>query len=266
MLGILATSTSSWLVSPTAPAPMLATRASSRQCLRMDASADALVSKLNDVFWQTKKAQMEAEMDQKLRDLEEFRAREQALYDTLSTNALSAAPAVPAIAGSSDVAAAELTTQMSALMAELSAEKARSAALEAELEDARLKAEIELQKVAAFWCASPAPRHLRAATHHRASCVSMRMRRRVPPLAHLTLPRVSLRRPGSTSWPRRRARSPRPRLPPLLRRPPPPWSHPRRSHCCRCMPLPLELAACPFCKARLTPRVLLRLAGVALAA
>lgn len=182
MLAFFASS-SSWLVSPTAPAsaPMLATGASSRQCLRMGASADTLVSKLNDVFWETKKAQMEAEMDQKLRDLEEFRAREQALYDTLSTNALSAAPAVPAIAGSSG-AAAELTTQMSALMAELSAEKARSAALEAELEDARSKAEIELQKVAAFWCALylrcpvlPAP--------PRATCAALRhLRRPTPPV------------------------------------------------------------------------------------
>lgn len=117
-----------------------------RPCVMEDSD---LMLKLNDVFWKTKKAQMEAEMEQRLRDLEEYRAREAALYDTLSVAALPAAGG--ALAPTADGAAAELTAQMSALMAELKAEKDRSAALEAELEAVRTQAEIDVQKVGAFW-------------------------------------------------------------------------------------------------------------------
>ena len=48
-------------------------------------------------------------------------------------------------------AGAGMMEEMSALMAELSAEKARSAALEAELLSVQVQKEVELQKTAAFW-------------------------------------------------------------------------------------------------------------------
>ena len=110
----------------------------------------ALVLKeLNAVFWKNKKAVVEAELDQKMREIEEYQMREQALFETLSTTAISAgAPPAGTLgaAGGSD-----MMEQMSALMEELSAEKARSAALEAELLSVKAQKEVDLQKTAAFW-------------------------------------------------------------------------------------------------------------------
>eukprot|EP00964_Phaeocystis_antarctica_P121568 scaffold85229_cov63-Phaeocystis_antarctica.AAC.2 len=110
----------------------------------------ALVLKqLNAVFWKNKKAVVEAELDQKMRELEEYQMREQALFETLSTTAISAA--APPAGALGAAAGAGMMEEMSALMAELSAEKARSAALEAELLVVQVQKEVELQKTAAFW-------------------------------------------------------------------------------------------------------------------
>lgn len=110
----------------------------------------ALVLKqLNEVFWKNKKAVVEAELDQKMRELEEYQMREQALFETLSTTAISAGAAPAGALGAA--AGAGMMEEMSALMAELSAEKARSAVLEAQLLSVQVQKEVELQKTAAFW-------------------------------------------------------------------------------------------------------------------
>ncbi len=110
----------------------------------------ALVLKeLNAVFWKNKKAVVEAELDQKMREIEEYQMREQALFETLSTTAISAGAPPAGTLGAA--AGGDMMEQMSALMAELSAEKARSAALEAELLSVKAQKEVDLQKTAAFW-------------------------------------------------------------------------------------------------------------------
>ena len=110
----------------------------------------ALVLKeLNAVFWKNKKAVVEAELDQKMREIEEYQMREQALFETLSTTAISAGAPPAGTLGAAG--GADMMEQMSALMAELSAEKARSAALEAELLSVKAQKEVDLQKTAAFW-------------------------------------------------------------------------------------------------------------------
>lgn len=110
----------------------------------------ALVLKeLNAVFWKNKKAVVEAELDQKMREIEEYQMREQALFETLSTTAISAGAPPAGTLGAAG--GAGMMEQMSALMEELSAEKARSAALEAELLSVKTQKEVDLQKTAAFW-------------------------------------------------------------------------------------------------------------------
>ena len=110
----------------------------------------ALVLKeLNAVFWKNKKAVVEAELDQKMREIEEYQMREQALFETLSTTASSAGAPPAGTRGAAG--GGDMMEQMSALMAELSAEKARSAALEAELLSVKAQKEVDLQKTAAFW-------------------------------------------------------------------------------------------------------------------
>lgn len=110
----------------------------------------ALVLKeLNAVFWKNKKAVVEAELDQKMREIEEYQMREQALFETLSTTAISAGAPPAGTLGAAG--GGDMMEQMSALMAELSAEKARSAALEAELLSVKAQKEVDLQKTAAFW-------------------------------------------------------------------------------------------------------------------
>lgn len=110
----------------------------------------ALVLKeLNAVFWKNKKAVVEAELDQKMREIEEYQMREQALFETLSTTAISAGAPPAGTLGAAG--GGDMMEQMSALMAELSAEKARSAALEAELLSVKTQKEVDLQKTAAFW-------------------------------------------------------------------------------------------------------------------
>ena len=89
--------------------------------------------------------------------------REQALFETLSTTAISAGAPPAGTLGAAG--GADMMEQMSALMEELSAEKARSAALmeelsaekarsaalEAELLSVKAQKEVDLQKTAAFW-------------------------------------------------------------------------------------------------------------------
>lgn len=94
----------------------------------------SLLKSMSDSFYATKRARLEAEHAARLAELEEFEAREKALVSLEPTDA---AP----IAGDQN------------LQALLEAEKAKSAALEAELAQARLDSEIALQKVAAFWYA-----------------------------------------------------------------------------------------------------------------
>lgn len=95
----------------------------------------AMLQKLSSTFWESKRAMLQADLDTKLAELAEFQAREEALYDTVSTSAIA-----PSASGD----AAMLT-------AELELEKQRTAALEAELAAVRLNNERALQQVAAFW-------------------------------------------------------------------------------------------------------------------
>ena len=125
--------------------------ARSAACVMEEAPSALVLKQLNTAFWKSKKAMLEAELDQKLRDLEEYETREQALFDTLSGPALAAAPAPAGALGAAGAASADLMQQMSTLMAELTAEKERSAALEAELENVLAQKEIDLQKTSAFW-------------------------------------------------------------------------------------------------------------------
>lgn len=125
--------------------------ARSAACVMEEAPSALVLKQLNAAFWKSKKATLEAELDQKLRDLQEYETREQALFDTLSGPALPAAAAPAGALGAGGAASPELMQQMSALMAELTAEKARTAALEAELESVREQKELDLQRTASFW-------------------------------------------------------------------------------------------------------------------
>jgi len=129
-------------------APALTLRATAPACrssvVRCAAGEELelqVVKRLQESFWTQKRARMKADMDARLRELDEFEAREAALSSVVApllgdTPALSAA--------GSDVAA---------LQAELDAERSARLALEAELASVRTEAEIELQKVSAFWIA-----------------------------------------------------------------------------------------------------------------
>ena len=96
---------------------------------------------LSDSYYNAKKAKLQADLDERMRELEEFEARERAL--------LLAAPAAAALPAAGNLAA------------ELEAEKAKSAALEAKLLATQREAELSLQKVAAFWCARHPPSRTR---------------------------------------------------------------------------------------------------------
>ena len=94
----------------------------------------SLLQAMSDSFYANKRARLEAELASRLSELEEFEARERALLDMSQ-------PAVGPATGTAS------------LIAQLEAEKAKSAALEAELARSKLDSEIALQKVAAYWCA-----------------------------------------------------------------------------------------------------------------
>ena len=92
----------------------------------------AVVKRLNDAFWAQKRARIEAETEQKLRELDEYEARERALGGMASSGA------------SGELGAMELA---------LLQEQAKVAALEAELAEVRALSEVNVQKTAAFWIA-----------------------------------------------------------------------------------------------------------------
>ena len=110
-----------------------ASRAGRTTAITMVDDELSLLAALSDTFYTAKKAKMQAEMNERLAELEEMEARERALLLTKG-----AAPATPML-GSAD------------LVAELAAEKAKSAALEAQLIQVQLEVEKSMQKVAAFW-------------------------------------------------------------------------------------------------------------------
>ena len=136
--------TASALMGYTSSARTLRPALLSRPQCTMDEASAVMLKSLNDVFWKNKKALVEAELNQKMRELEEYQAREAALYESLMVPALSSGAATPALTSAG--------SEVAALQAELTAEKQRTAALEAELEAVRLQSEVDLQKVAAFWC------------------------------------------------------------------------------------------------------------------
>ena len=151
MLSILLAPPSYNVAAPTAGAASRGRRASAVRCA---ADEFSVLAQFSESFWSSKRAQMRAEMEGKLREMEEFQAREAALYETLSTRAVGSAGGgvAPARAGGAAApAAADGLAQIEALMRELTAEKAKSAALEEELAAAAMKHELELQRTGAFW-------------------------------------------------------------------------------------------------------------------
>lgn len=95
------------------------------------ADDSSLMKSMSDSFYANKRARLESELAARLSELEEYEARERALLDVSQS-------AVGPSAGGE-------------LLAQLEAEKAKSAALEAELMQTKLDSEIALQKVAAYW-------------------------------------------------------------------------------------------------------------------
>jgi len=95
---------------------------------------DSLLQSMSDSFYANKRARLESELAARLSELEEYEARERALIDM-------SGPAIGAAGGSAG------------LLAELEAEKAKTAALEAALAQQKLDSEVALQKVAAYWVA-----------------------------------------------------------------------------------------------------------------
>ena len=95
----------------------------------VEAGNDEVVARISDLFWENKRAQLDAEMDLSLRMLEEFAAREAALL--LTVGALPEGAERLSLPASDAEAEAEL--------------------LEAELEIARYEAEVSIQKTSAFW-------------------------------------------------------------------------------------------------------------------
>lgn len=113
--------------------PLVAS-AASRVRIVSATESGSLLQAMSDSFYANKRARLEAELASRLSELEEFEARESALLDMSQ-------PAIGPAAGTAS------------LIAQLEAEKAKSAALEAELARSKLEAEMALQKVAAYWCA-----------------------------------------------------------------------------------------------------------------
>jgi hypothetical protein len=94
-----------------------------------------VLQQLNDAFWASKRAQLQADADARLRELDELQARETTL----------------AVAGSAPAGTVAPSAELAQLRAELEAEKARSAQLEQAVAQARLDGEVALQKANAFW-------------------------------------------------------------------------------------------------------------------
>ena len=120
-------------------APPLAAQCHAARCDRSAVAMSSpdelgMLQAMSDSFWKQKRARMKADLAAQLLELDEFEAREKALTQV--------GGGVPQLGASADVAA---------LQAELEAERARSAALEAQLEKTAIEAELNLQKVASFW-------------------------------------------------------------------------------------------------------------------
>ena len=98
----------------------------------------SMLAAMSDSFWKQKRARMQADLEAKLLELEEYEAREKALQDI----AIRGGGDAPAVSGGAEVAQ---------LKAALEAEQAKTAALEQELRKTLLQAEVNLQKVASFW-------------------------------------------------------------------------------------------------------------------
>ena len=125
-----------------APQPTLfSSKSSTPLALSMMAEGGELsmMAQMSESFWKQKRARMKADLAAQLLELDEFEAREKALQQMAVLQPGSAA-------GSLGAGTAEL-------QAALEMEMAKSAALQAELDKTRLQAELNLQKVAAFWCA-----------------------------------------------------------------------------------------------------------------
>ena len=67
--------------------------------MRCAADEFSVLAQFSESFWSSKRAQMRAEMEGKLREMEEFQAREAALYETLSTRAVGSAGGGVALTG-----------------------------------------------------------------------------------------------------------------------------------------------------------------------
>ena len=116
-------------------APAHVAMASARQTPAAMMAADELsmLQAMSDSFWKQKRARLKADLAAQLLELDEFEAREKALQEVSGTGSLS---------GGSDVKALE---------AALEAERQRSAQLEAQLQKQALEAELNIQKVSAYW-------------------------------------------------------------------------------------------------------------------
>eukprot|EP00322_Chrysochromulina_rotalis_P011968 CAMPEP_0115847028 /NCGR_PEP_ID=MMETSP0287-20121206/10168_1 /TAXON_ID=412157 /ORGANISM="Chrysochromulina rotalis, Strain UIO044" /LENGTH=232 /DNA_ID=CAMNT_0003300843 /DNA_START=58 /DNA_END=756 /DNA_ORIENTATION=+ len=113
-------------------APAVGLRAAARSPAVIAADDGSLLQSMSDSFYANKRARLEAELASRLSELEEYEARERALLEVSQ----------PAVAGASPD-----------IVAELEAEKAKTAALEAELAQVKVESEVALQKVAAYWVA-----------------------------------------------------------------------------------------------------------------
>lgn len=102
-----------------------------------------VLQQMSASFWEAKRAQLRAESEARLRELDEFVAREQAL----TSAALGASAGVPSEPSSAELSQVKL---------ELAQQKAKVEQLEAALAQQALNAELELQKSTAYWIAKVA--------------------------------------------------------------------------------------------------------------
>jgi len=95
-----------------------------------------IVKRMQESFWAQKKARLQAETETRLREIDEYAAREAAL-----ASAVGSAPAL------------EASAEVAILQAALEVEREKNAALMAELQSVKVDAELNLQKASAFWIA-----------------------------------------------------------------------------------------------------------------
>jgi len=132
MLSAMIATTASFAFAPSASRLAVASRATPAAFTMMADEELSMLSAMSESFWKQKRARMKAELAAQLLELDEFEAREKALQQVA---------VLPAAGGGGSAE----------LQAALDAEKAKTAALEAELAKTRLEAEVNMQKVAAFW-------------------------------------------------------------------------------------------------------------------